>query len=72
MTTLRHITVSQYIYGLGIQTGTQHLTVPSCLTLLVPHHPTSYISTWKIPKDIMLADEQFDQPRSIDPLIGAD
>jgi hypothetical protein len=29
-------------------------------------------STWKIPKDIKLADEQFDQPGSIDLLIGAD
>jgi len=28
--------------------------------------------TWKIPKDINLADEQFDQPGSIDLLIGAD
>ena len=30
------------------------------------------ISTWKIPKDIKLADEQFDQPGDIDLLIGAD
>ena len=30
------------------------------------------ISSWKIPKDINLADEQFDQPGSIDLLIGAD
>jgi len=30
------------------------------------------ISTWKIPKGIKLADEQFDQPGSIDLLIGAD
>jgi len=29
-------------------------------------------STWKIPKDIKLADEQFDHPGSIDLLIGAD
>ena len=29
-------------------------------------------SSWKIPKDINLADEQFDQPGSIDLLIGAD
>jgi len=29
-------------------------------------------STWKIPKDMKLADEQFDQPRSIDILIEAD
>jgi len=29
-------------------------------------------STWKIPKDIKLADEQFDQPGGIDLLIGAD
>ena len=29
-------------------------------------------STWKIHKDIKLADEQFDQPGSIDVLIGAD
>jgi len=29
-------------------------------------------SSWKIPKDIKLADEQFDQPGSIDLLIGAD
>jgi hypothetical protein len=29
-------------------------------------------SSWKIPKDIKLADEQFDQPESIDLLIGAD
>ena len=29
-------------------------------------------STWKIPKDIKLADEQFDQQGSIDLLIGAD
>jgi len=28
--------------------------------------------TWKIPKDIKLADEQFDQPGGIDLLIGAD
>jgi hypothetical protein len=31
-----------------------------------------HISSWKIPKDIKLADEQFDQPGSIDLLIGAD
>jgi len=30
------------------------------------------ISTWKIPKDIKFADEQFDQPGGIDLLIGAD
>jgi len=30
------------------------------------------IRTWKIPKDIKLADEQFDQPGSTDILIGAD
>ena len=30
------------------------------------------ISTWKIPKNIMLADEQFDQTGDIDLLIGAD
>ena len=30
------------------------------------------ISSWKIPNDIKLEDEQFDQPRSIDLLIGAD
>jgi len=30
------------------------------------------ITKWKIPKDIKLADEQFDQPGSIDLLIGAD
>jgi len=30
------------------------------------------ISTWKIPKDIELGDEQFDQPGDIDILIGAD
>ena len=30
------------------------------------------ISSWKIPKDIKLADEHFDQPGSIDLLIGAD
>ena len=30
------------------------------------------ISSWKIPKDIKLADEQFDQLGSIDLLIGAD
>ena len=29
-------------------------------------------STWKIPSDIKLADEHFDQPGSIDLLIGAD
>ena len=29
-------------------------------------------STWKIPKDIKLADEKFDQPGGIDLLIGAD
>jgi len=29
-------------------------------------------NTWKIPKDIKLADEQFDQPGDIDQLIGAD
>jgi hypothetical protein len=29
-------------------------------------------SSWQIPKDIKLADEQFDQPGSIDLLIGAD
>jgi hypothetical protein len=29
-------------------------------------------SGWKIPKDIQLADEQFDQPGAIDLLIGAD
>ena len=29
-------------------------------------------STWKIPTDIKLADEQFDQPGGIDLLIGAD
>ena len=29
-------------------------------------------SSWKIPKDIKLADEQFDQPESIDLLLGAD
>jgi len=29
-------------------------------------------STWKIPKDIKLADEQFDHPGDIDLLIGAD
>ena len=30
------------------------------------------ITSWKIPKDIKLADEQFDKPGSIDLLIGAD
>ena len=30
------------------------------------------ISSWKIPKDIKLADEHFDQPGSIDLLMGAD
>ena len=30
------------------------------------------ISSWKLPKDIKLADEQFDQPGSIDLLLGAD
>ena len=30
------------------------------------------ISSWKIPKDIKLADEQFNQPRDIDLLIAAD
>jgi hypothetical protein len=30
------------------------------------------ISNWKIPKNIKLADEQFNQPGSIDLLIGAD
>ena len=30
------------------------------------------ITSWKIPKDIKWADEQFDQPGSIDLLIGAD
>jgi len=30
------------------------------------------ICTWKIPKDIKLADEQFEQPGGIDLLIGAD
>jgi len=29
-------------------------------------------STWKFPKDIKLADKQFDQPGDIDLLIGAD
>jgi hypothetical protein len=29
-------------------------------------------STWRIPRDIKLADEQFNQPRAIDLLIGAD
>jgi hypothetical protein len=29
-------------------------------------------SSWKIPKDIKFADEQFDQPGSIDLLVGAD
>jgi len=29
-------------------------------------------SSWKLPKDIKLADEQFDQPGSIDLLIGGD
>jgi hypothetical protein len=31
-----------------------------------------HISSWKIPKNIKLADEQFNQPGSIDLLIGAD
>ena len=60
------------MYGLGIQTGTQHLTVPCCLTFLVSHHPQSWTQVWKIPKDIKLADEQFDQLGSIDLLIGSD
>jgi hypothetical protein len=30
------------------------------------------ISTWRIPKDIKLADDQFNQPRTIDILLGAD
>jgi predicted nicotinamide N-methyase len=30
------------------------------------------ISGWKIPKDIKLADEQFNEPGSIDLLLGAD
>jgi hypothetical protein len=30
------------------------------------------IRSWKIPRDIRLADEQFDQPGPIDLLIGAD
>ena len=30
------------------------------------------IKTWKIPQDIKLADEQFDQPGDIDLSIGAD
>jgi hypothetical protein len=31
-----------------------------------------YISSWMIPKDIKLADEQFNEPGSIDLLLGAD
>jgi hypothetical protein len=30
------------------------------------------ISSWKIPKNIKLADEQFNEPGSIDLLLGAD
>jgi hypothetical protein len=30
------------------------------------------ISSWKIPKDIKLADEQFNKPGGIDLLLGAD
>jgi predicted nicotinamide N-methyase len=30
------------------------------------------ISNWKIPKDIKLADEEFNEPGSIDLFLGAD
>jgi len=44
------------------------------LSLIIGTTPSTKLdtSTWKIPKDIKLADEQFDQPGGIDLLIGAD
>jgi len=46
--------------------------VPSCLITGTTPSSKLDISTWKIAKDIKLADEQFDQPGGIDLLIGAD
>jgi len=43
----------------------------SCITGTTPSTKLD-TSSWKIPKDIKLAYEQFDQPGSIDLLIGAD
>ena len=42
VSTLRYITVFHFTLGLGKQTGTQHVTVASVLTLMVPHHPPSW------------------------------
>ena len=52
--------------------GTLHLTaVLPNITGMTPVTKQD-ISSWKIPKDIKLADEQFHQPGGIDLLIGAD
>jgi hypothetical protein len=47
------------------------LIVPSRTTGTTPSTKLD-TSSWKLPKDIRLADEQFDQPGNIDLLIGAD
>jgi len=51
--------------------GTLDCAILSHITGMTPSTKLD-TSSWKIPKDIRLADEQFDQSGSIDLLIGAD
>jgi len=72
VSTLRHITVS-------LDLRSRHTDWHTTLNCAILSHITGItpstkldISTWKIPKDIKFADEQFDQSGDIDLLIGAD
>jgi len=66
-------------HSVSIHLRSRHTDWHTTLNCAILSHITGTIpstkldtSTWKIPKDIKLADEQFDQPGSIDLLIGAD
>ena len=72
VSTLRHITVSIHLRSRHTD---WHTTLNCAILSHINGTATSTkldISTWKIPKDIKMADEQLHQPASIDLLIGAD
>ena len=72
MWTLQHISVSIYLRSRHTNWHTTlDCAIFSSITGTTPPSKIDTIS-WKIPKDIKLADEQFNQPRGIDLLIGAD
>ena len=72
MNTATHHSVSLHIRS----RQTEWHTTVNCAVLphITGNTPTSKfdISTWKIPTNIKLADEQFNSPGAIDMLIGAD